>query len=174
MVVDNDIITWLAMTVEDHRVARDRLGEIFGRCLGVFYANDGMVGPCEPEWMQNAMNVLVGLFRRYGLAANVSKSHKMTCQLGALQSGMSEEATALKCTSVGDLYRVILQRRTPCLKCGVDLTKGSMTSHRRRMHGMEPAIDWIRLLVSQTEHQHQVYDVSFLRLTKRCPCPLPI
>ena len=31
-------------------------------------------------------------------------------------------------------------------------TMGSMTAHRCRMHGMEPAIDWIRLPVSQTEH----------------------
>ena len=54
------------------------------------------------------MNVLVGLFRRYGLAANVAKSHTMTCQTGALRVGMLEEAMALNCTRVGDLSRVIL------------------------------------------------------------------
>ena len=88
------------MTVEDQRVAHDGLEETVGRCLGVFYADDDMVGSREPDWLQNLMNILVGLFRRYGLAANVAKSHTMTCQPGRLWSGMPEEAHDLKCTRV--------------------------------------------------------------------------
>ena len=42
------------------------------------------------------MNVLVGLFRRYGLAVNVAKSRTITCQPGALRVGVLEEAIALK------------------------------------------------------------------------------
>ena len=41
MVVDNVIITWLAMTVADHRVAHDGLEETAGRCLVLFYAEEG-------------------------------------------------------------------------------------------------------------------------------------
>ena len=48
MVVDNVIITWLDMTVEDQRVAHDGLGETDGRFLKVFYANDDMVGLMGP------------------------------------------------------------------------------------------------------------------------------
>ena len=101
MVVDNIIITWLSITVEDQRVAHDGLGDTVWRCLRVFYANDSMVGSHDPECLQHAMNVLVGLFRRYGLAANVTKSRTMTCQPGTLRPGMSEEAMVLKCTGVG-------------------------------------------------------------------------
>ena len=36
---------------------------------------------------------------------------------------------------------------------------------------MKPAIGWCRLLVSQTEHQPQVYNVRFLRSTNRCTYP---
>ena len=50
------------------------------------------------------MNVLAGLFWRYGLASNIAKSRMMTCQTGALKSGMSEEAKDLKCMGVEDLY----------------------------------------------------------------------
>ena len=39
------------------------------------------------------------------------------------------------------------------------------------MHGTESTIDWIRLPVSQTEHQPQVKNVSFLQSTKQFPCP---
>ena len=67
-----------------------------GHCLGVFCANDSMVGYRDSEWLQHLMNVLVGLFRRYGIAANVANFRTMTCQPGALRSGMLEEAKAMK------------------------------------------------------------------------------
>ena len=44
VVVYNVIRTWMAMTVKDHRVAHDRLGETSGWCLGFLYTNYGMVG----------------------------------------------------------------------------------------------------------------------------------
>ena len=75
------------MTVEDQRVANDGLGETLGQCLGVFYANDGMVGSQEADWLQHSMNVLVDLLRQYGLAANVSKSHILTDRTGGIVSG---------------------------------------------------------------------------------------
>ena len=43
MLVDNIIITCLAMTVEENRVDHGGLGETVRHYLGVFYANDGMV-----------------------------------------------------------------------------------------------------------------------------------
>ena len=160
MVVNNVIRTLMAMTVEDQRVDHDWLGETVGRCLGVFYVNNDMVGSRDPDWLQNTMNVLVGLFRRYGLATNVDKSHTMTCQPSALRAGMPEEAMALKCTGVGELYWVRLQKMIPCPECGFELTTGSTMAHCHRMHRTETAIDW-----SWLPHQPQVYDTSFLRST---------
>ena len=82
------------------------LRETVGRFLGFFYADYGVVGSRDLEWLKHAMNVLVGIFIRYGLANNVAKSRTMTCQPGALQSGMSEETMALKFAGVVDSYRV--------------------------------------------------------------------
>ena len=96
------------MMVEDQRVAHYGLIETNGRCLGVFYAYDGMVISRDSEWLQHMMNFLVGLFRRYGLASNVAKSCKMTCQTDAIQAGLSEEDMALKCMGMEDLYQVRL------------------------------------------------------------------
>ena len=80
---------------------------------------------------------------------------------------------ALKCTWVGDSYSVIIQRRITCQEFGVELTAGSMTAQRRRMHGTEPAIDWSRLLVSQTVYQPQVYNMRFPRRMNQYPCSFP-
>ena len=96
VVVDNVIRTCLAMTVEDQRVTHDRLEETVGRCLGVLYADYGLVVSCDLDWLQHTINDLVGLFIRYGLVYNVTKSCKITCQTGALRAGISEDAMALK------------------------------------------------------------------------------
>ena len=95
VVVDNFIRTWLSMTLENQRVARDGLVETARRFLRVFYDDDGMMVSRDLDCLQHLMNVLCGLFQRYGLADNVSKPHAMTCQTGILRSGMSEEAKAL-------------------------------------------------------------------------------
>ena len=58
--------------------------------MGVFYAYDGLLGYQDLEWLQGALNVLISLFRRYGLLANFEKSNATTCQTGALRYRMSE------------------------------------------------------------------------------------
>ena len=119
------------------------------------------------------MNMLVVIFWRYDLVANVVKSLLMTCQPGALGSQISADVKALEFTGVVDLYCMRLRRRIPFLECGVELTEGSMSAHCSCMHGAETEIYWNLLLVSQTEHCLQVYNVRFLRSTKRCPWPFP-
>ena len=79
MVVNNVIRTCLVITVEDQRVVHDGLGETVGWCLGVFYANDLMMGSRDADWLQHLMNGQVSLFQWYGLEANVAKSRTITC-----------------------------------------------------------------------------------------------
>ena len=62
VVVENVIITWMAITVEYQRVAHDGLGETTRWCLGVFYADNGMVDSRDAGWLQHLMNILFGLF----------------------------------------------------------------------------------------------------------------
>ena len=50
------------MTVEDQLVAHVGLGFLVRRCMGIFYAYDGMVGLQDPEWLKGKLNVLIGLF----------------------------------------------------------------------------------------------------------------
>ena len=75
---------------------------------------------------------------------------------------------------VGASYCELLRRRTPCPVCSVELTSGSMTAHRRMMHGTETEIDWNRLPFSQTEYLSQAYYTRFPKGTTQCPCPLHV
>ena len=57
--------------------------------------------------------MLIGLFHRYVLIANIMKSNTMTFQPVLLQSGMSEEAVGLWYMVIGATYRERLRRRIP-------------------------------------------------------------
>ena len=82
IVVDNFIQTWLAMTLEDQGVTHNGMGEAARHCLGIFHIDDDIVGSRD-SWIQHLMNVLIVLFRHYGLTDNIAKSRTMTCQPGA-------------------------------------------------------------------------------------------
>ena len=101
VVVDNVVRMWLEMNAKDQAVAQEGLRLNVGRCLGVFYANYGMVGACDSEWLQKALNIPIGFFRRYGIIANAEKSRTIMCQPEALRLGMLEEAAGQRCTGVG-------------------------------------------------------------------------
>ena len=91
--------------VEDERVAHEGLVLMIGQCFGLFYENGGMLGSRDPEWFQGTLNALIGLFRRYILAGDVSKSKAMTCHPGEIWIGMSEEAVVRLCAGRRDTYR---------------------------------------------------------------------
>ena len=82
--VDNVVSNWFALTVEDQIVAQKGIGLAVGRCLGLFYADNVMLGWQDPEWLQGAMIMCIGLFCRYGLLENVVKYKSMTCHPGTL------------------------------------------------------------------------------------------
>ena len=50
-----------------------------------------MVGLRDLYWIQRKLNVLIGLFRRNILVANVAKYKAITCQIRTFWSGMLEE-----------------------------------------------------------------------------------
>ena len=139
----------------------------------MFYVNDGLIGSQEPDCLQWPLNALIGLFRRVVLMANIVKSRTMTCQSGAIRTGMSEEGFNWRSTGDGATYRERFRRRIPCKDCGTDLAARSMTSHHRRLHSTNPDIDWDRLPFIHTEYLPHVYEVRFPNAMQSCHCPFP-
>ena len=48
--------------------------------MKVFYAEDGLLGSRDTEWILEALNVFIGLFCWILAMSNVAKSKTMTCQ----------------------------------------------------------------------------------------------
>ena len=112
--------------------------------------------------------MLINLFHRYGLVANVAKSNAVTCQMGTLRSRMSEEVVRRWCTGRGMMYHVRPRRWITCPDCGLELTTGFIMAHRWRMYGTEPEIDWNGLPVSQKEQIPKVFEVNYLKGMSHC------
>ena len=55
-------VTVLSITVEDESIIHDRLGIAVVICIGVFYADYGLIGLRDPEWLQVAIDVLIKIF----------------------------------------------------------------------------------------------------------------
>ena len=73
MEVENVVRHWLSMTVEYDVIIHDGLGHGMGQIMRVFYADYGIIGYMDPEWLQWSSNVLIGLFRHIGLVDNIAK-----------------------------------------------------------------------------------------------------
>ena len=64
--------------------------------MGMFYEYYSMIVSKYPEGLQGAINTIIRLFRKVGLMANVAKSKIITCQSGAICTGVSEKYFSLK------------------------------------------------------------------------------
>ena len=64
--------------MEDQLVTQEGLVILVGRCIKLFYTDNGVMVSRDLEWIQGALNVIIGLFRRCALVTNVAKSKTMT------------------------------------------------------------------------------------------------
>ena len=60
--VDSVARYWISLIVEDESSIHDGLRMAVGRIMGMFNANDGIIGLRYPEWLQRTINILIGLF----------------------------------------------------------------------------------------------------------------
>ena len=59
--------------------------------MGVFYMDDGIISLRYPEWIQGDLNIIIDLFQRILLIANVARYKIMMCQTVIIWSVISEK-----------------------------------------------------------------------------------
>ena len=101
--VGSVVCHWISLTVEDGEVTQDGLGQAVGQIMGVFYADDEILGSQDLACLQGDLNFLIGLFRWIGMAANVAKLKNINLHPGEIISGMLEEVFVRKSTHTRDL-----------------------------------------------------------------------
>ena len=106
---------WEAETVEHPVYGNCPIGEI----LSLIYADDDQLSAMDREWLQRALNILVGMFERMGLKVNIAKTKFMICLPSSHHSHMSLDAYKRKMTGEGDTYRERKRRKVQCPECEV-------------------------------------------------------
>ena len=77
VVLESVIRHWMSLTIENPDAIHNIIGETVGHKLGVFYTDDDMISSRNPEWIQGAIKLLIGFFRRISLEKNIEKSKTM-------------------------------------------------------------------------------------------------
>ena len=131
-----------------------------GHFLAVFYADDGMVGATDPEWLQGVFSALVAIFDRVGLQTNIDKTVSMACQPCRAGSGnRTAEGYRQRITGEGKSFRERQRERVACGECGAEIAAGSLSSHLMTRHGK--AAPWRHLWAPQTTGGPRTYKMNF-------------
>lgn len=137
IIADAVIRYWLSIVSSEPDDAITGLGANLLDRTALFYADDGMLGSTDPEWLQGAFDTLSGLFERVGLRTNEDKTKAMVCTPGSIRSQVSQQAYKRRWDGHGPSYRQRKRHRTSCPECGKELREGSLVSHLRTQHGMD-------------------------------------
>ncbi len=62
--------------------------------LVAFYVDDGLIASCDPVWLQESFDILIGLIEWIGLFTNAAKTKSMVCIPGQIREGYMEEGYA--------------------------------------------------------------------------------
>ena len=84
---------WLHQMLGDE-AARDGLGDWVAKILVAFYVDDGLIASRDPVWLQESLDVLIGLFERIGLFTNAAKAKVMVCIPGRIREDYTEKEYA--------------------------------------------------------------------------------
>ena len=75
-----DLVVWEVLDVFcKPQEAHHRLGWAAGERNLIFYANGGKIAGRDHLWVQDAISVMVAIFRRMGLETNLENTKTMVC-----------------------------------------------------------------------------------------------
>jgi hypothetical protein len=86
ILVDAVAREWVWQLQEESELEEAVITELMAAFLGTFYVDDAYLATQDPEFLQQALDILVDLFARVGLKTNVKKTQTMTCTPGRIQT----------------------------------------------------------------------------------------
>jgi Reverse transcriptase (RNA-dependent DNA polymerase) len=167
--IDAVVRHWLHLITQDDNVVQYGMGNL------AFYADDGLLGATNAEWLGSSFNILVDLFTRIGLHTNYSKTVLMACHPKLPHTNTSNTAYHQRLTGTGPTYNERKQEYVNCPDCGKSMQLRSLRAHRRRLHGIDEEDDEIlRDTPLHTATSPVPYTASFPKGSRASqPCPVP-
>ena len=112
------------------------MGWLAGERNVLFYDDDCRIAGRDHEWVQDALTVMVMMFRRVGLDTNHKNTKYIVCTYVFVWGNWSEEAYKLRSTGEGSMFREGKRIRLSCTECGMNVAALSLKKHMARLHGI--------------------------------------
>jgi hypothetical protein len=170
VLVDSVVRYWLTLVQEDD--GSEGVSAVIEQ-LTLFYADDGLIGARDSDWLQRALTCLVDLFERVGLQTNISKTKAMTCIPGSIRGKLSTLAYKRWMDGAGLTSRERQRQRVSCPTCGQGLAAGSLKQHMRTQHGTDGTdVEEYYGRADAPGRQPAGYSVSFPQDATKLACPV--
>jgi hypothetical protein len=104
-----------------------------------FYADDGVFAAYDPDQLQSALDLIVELFERMGLATSASKTKAMVCIPDHLHSHLSSPVYKRRFEG-GLTYNARKRRKISCNHCHRELQERHLPSHLLHKHNIYPDV----------------------------------
>jgi hypothetical protein len=85
---------WLRELGEGSALKLDEIDHLMATFFAIFYVDDAYLASRDPEFLQRALNVIVGLFSHVGLKTNAQKMQTMICTPGRIRIQLPEDSYA--------------------------------------------------------------------------------
>ena len=132
VMVDAIVREWLRQVL-GVEAARHGYEDEFRILMAIFYADDALLSSRDPRKLQDALDIIVGLFERVGLRTNTTKTKVMICVPGKIKTRLSQ--SVYNNSQEGLVAASDLQsRKVACNICGQILQADTLTSHLETQH----------------------------------------
>jgi hypothetical protein len=169
VLVDAVAREWLRELREGSALEPDKIDHLMATFFAIFYVDDAYLASRDPEFLQRALNVIVGLFSCVGLKINAQKTQTMICTPGRIRIQLPEDSYARLrggTTSAGEWD----SRMVVCCQCDASMMANSLCRHLAEQHNTYQAVVVPKdYLVPRAGVQYQAHPGR----NGKIPCPVP-
>ncbi len=94
VLVDAVAWEWLRELREGSALEPDEIDHLMATFFAIFHVDDAYLAPCDPDFLQRALDIIVSLFACVGLETNTQKTQTMICTLGRIRIQLPEDSYA--------------------------------------------------------------------------------
>jgi hypothetical protein len=154
---------------DESELEEEAIEMLLATFFAIFYVDDAYLASRDPDFLQRALDVLVDLFARVGLEANVKRTQTMICTPGRIR-------TQLPTASYQRMKRGLVTAeewdswKVQCQQCGKSMTASSLRRHLADQHEIYQEVVMPEELL---EARVAVTYLVTAELEGRIACPVP-
>jgi hypothetical protein len=133
ILVDAVVWEWMRQLEEDGDYEEEEVAEYMATFFTIFYVDDAFLTSRDAGFLQHALTLLVDLFERVGLQANMSKTQTLVCTPGRIRTQLPSESN--RRMQMGQVTASEWNSCTvKCHQCGKELKASSLDHHLADVH----------------------------------------